>query len=128
MKALIAALALLSVTPAFAGEQLMSAKYDGTMLTYSYQTGGGCEDHVPKVTVPTIAITQDTGFKIADLKIDIQDTTKSGREDNCRAIIFVNGRVNLTELAAATLKENGIDPKTEIVKINVQLPAVDVQL
>lgn len=128
MKAALALLCVLASSPAFASMNLMTSQYDGTMLTYSYQTGGGCDDHSGKASVSKIEVTQGNGYKTVDLKVSIDDITKSGKEDLCRAIVFVTGRVNITELAKKTLKAEGIDTEAEPLSVNVQLPQISVQV
>ncbi len=129
MKAVLALMALLGTMSTEASAmELSTVKYDGTVLQYRYATGGGCEKHVPVVSVPKIEIDQRQGYKIAKLQLSIEDKTESGREDRCRAIVYVDGRETLEFLIQKTLKAEGIDTEQEPVRVLVQLPALDVMM
>lgn len=128
--ALILALATVGFTSsAFAADANLiglSIGVGSEKMDYNYQTGGGCEDHAG-VVKSTSVVTQKQGYKELVVTISMEDATKSGKADLCRAIVFVKGQVDLAQVVQDEIKKNGLDPQADIIAAKVVLPAVSVQ-
>jgi len=76
-------------------------------LKVNYSMGGGCEDHKTTFEVTGLSLRLSSAeSQTVEAKIQIVDSTVSGRWDPCKAIISIDGSVSGPELIAAVREYN----------------------
>ena len=63
----------------------------GDRISYEYSVGGGCDDHYPQIDIQGVKLPDAHGLHFVTAKITIFDTTKTGKYDPCRAVLYEHG-------------------------------------
>lgn len=121
MKTALFIITLLFGSAAFAMSyevNLSTVNFDGTTMSYSYMTGGGCEDHRSEVVVDVV---NDAKFGYTAY---VKVLDKTDKPDLCEALIHQQGSVNLRQLVQQKAAAAGMAGNY----IRIVLPEISIML
>ncbi len=96
-------------------------KYDGTTLSFSYGTGGGCQKHVPTVGIELVT-SEGEARSLYTAVVKVYDVSPTF--DRCEANLFLSGSVNLKLLIQDAMKNFGLTASQTGNSVSVQLPVL----